>query len=103
MGIYNITYKIRLDKWLWHARFFKTRTLASRVVKSGTLRINGIKIRKGSSLTKLGDFLSFPKDNQIRTVQVLSLSDSRRSASEAITLYLDLSVENQYSLAKAKK
>jgi len=40
--------KIRIDKWLWHARFFKTRTLAAKIVSGGTVRVNGSHVKKPS-------------------------------------------------------
>jgi len=81
--------KIRLDKWLWHARFFKTRTLAAKVCKSNKVRINGTHAVKASSLVKPGDILTFPQANDIKVIKVLAPGVRRGPAVEAQTLYKD--------------
>ncbi len=80
----------RLDKWLWFARFFKSRTLASRFCASGRLRINGASVNKAHQGIRQGDVLTFPKGPHIRVVEVLGLGLRRGPASEARTLYNDL-------------
>ncbi len=82
--------KIRIDKWLWYARFFKTRTLATSLAGQGRIRVNGDKISKASVTVKTGDVLTFPKDNHIRVIEILALGARRGPASEAQSLYLDL-------------
>lgn len=82
--------KIRLDKWLWHARFFKTRGLAAEVAASGSVRINGDRVRKASQAVKPGDVLTFPKSSHVRVVQVDALGERRGPAVEAQALYTDL-------------
>lgn len=82
--------KIRLDKWLWHARFFKTRTLAGKICKGGKVRINGQHAVKASSTVKPGDVLTFPQANDIKVVKVLAPGERRGPAPEAQTLYEDL-------------
>ena len=81
---------IRADKWLWHARFFKTRTLASKVCASGHLRIAGAAVNKAHQKVRVGDVLTFPQGRQIRVVKVLALGTRRGPASEAQQLYEDL-------------
>ena len=81
--------KIRIDKWLWHARFFKTRSLAAKQVGAGHLRLNGSKISKPSQNVAPGDVLTFPQGRQIRVVEVLLIGTRRGPAPEAQTLYLD--------------
>ena len=81
---------LRLDKWLWHARFFKSRTLASTFCVSGRLRVNGTIVRKAHYPLRLGDVLTFPKGPQIRVIRVLVLGVRRGPATEARTLYEDL-------------
>ena len=81
--------KVRADKWLWYARFFKTRTLASTLCKSGKLRINSVRVGKASITVSVGDVLTFPKETDIRVIEVLSLGERRGSAPEAQTLYKD--------------
>lgn len=82
---------IRIDKWLWHARFFKTRTLAQTQVTSGKVRVNSERIGKANHNVKVGDVLTFVKANQVRIIEVLEISSRRGPATEAQTLYNDLS------------
>lgn len=81
----------RIDKWLWHARFFKSRTLARDLVKSKKLHINSLRISKPSVLVQVGDILTFPKAHDEKVIEVKAISTARRSASEAQLLYSDLS------------
>jgi ribosome-associated heat shock protein Hsp15 len=81
---------LRIDKWLWYARFFKSRTLASRLCGSGKLVLNNQFIRKAHATLKVGDKLTFPKNDDIRVIRVVALSTRRGPASEAVTLYEDL-------------
>ncbi len=81
---------IRADKWLWYARFFKTRTLASKVCASGQLRLSGSLVAKAHQKVKVGDVLTFPQGRHIRVVKVLALGSRRGPASEAQGLYEDL-------------
>ena len=80
----------RLDKWLWFARFFKSRTLASRFCASGRLRVNGTRVSKAHHGLRPGDVLTFPKGPHIRVVEVRDLGVRRGPAAEARTLYDDL-------------
>ncbi len=80
----------RLDKWLWYARFFKSRSLATRFCASGKLRINEKVIKKAHHGVHQGDVLTFPKGRDIRVVRVLGLGARRGPAPEARTLYDDL-------------
>lgn len=82
--------KARLDKWLWHARFFKTRTLAAAQVAGGHVRVNRVKVSKPSQTVRVGDTLTFPQARRIRVVRILALADRRGPASEAQGLYDDL-------------
>lgn len=82
--------KLRIDKWLWFARFYKTRGLASTMVNGGHVRVNGNKIAKASCGVGAGDTLTFPQGNQIRVVRVVQLAMRRGPAPEAQTLYEDL-------------
>ena len=77
--------KLRIDKWLWQARFFKTRTLAAKVVTGGHLRVNGEKISKASYGISIGDVLTFPQAKRIRVARVQALGDRRgpRSSTES--------------------
>jgi len=82
--------KLRLDKWLWQARFFKTRSLAAREVSAGHVRINGDKTDKPARAVGLGDVLTFPQARRVRVVRIEALGARRGPASEAQTLYTDL-------------
>ncbi|MGH1354289.1 MAG: RNA-binding S4 domain-containing protein [Thalassovita sp.] len=84
------TPKLRVDKWLWFARFYKTRGLASSKVTGGHIRVNGSKIAKASYGVAAGDVLTLPQGNQIRVVKVVELGTRRGPAPEAQTLYEDL-------------
>ncbi|SEO86657.1 heat shock protein Hsp15 [Salinihabitans flavidus] len=83
--------KLRVDKWLWQARFFKTRSLAAKVISGGHLRINGARASKPAHGIVPGDVLTFPQAKVVRVVQVCELGTRRGPAAEAQTLYTDLS------------
>lgn len=80
----------RIDKWLWHARFFKTRGMATDLVASGRVRVNGERIAKAAYGIQTGDTLTFPQARRIRVVAVKSLSKRRGPAPEAQALYDDM-------------
>ena len=84
---------LRMDKWLWQARFFKTRALASRVCTGGRVRVDGVKISKAHFAARPGQVLTFPQGRRIRVVRVIALGVRRGSAKEARLLYEDLSDE----------
>ena len=81
----------RLDKWLWCARFFKSRALANKAVGGGKLRLSGKVVAKSHQLVRPGDVLTFPQGPHIRVVKVLFLAERRGPAPEAQLLYEDLS------------
>lgn len=81
---------LRVDKWLWQARFFKSRALAAELAESGHLRINGQPTRKPGHAVAAGDVLTFAQGNRIRVVRVTALGYRRGPAGEAQTLYDDL-------------
>jgi len=81
---------LRLDKWLWHARFCKSRTLAAKLAGAGKVRIAGAPVFKAHHAVKPGDVLTFPLGPHIRTVRVLALGERRGPAPEARRLYEDL-------------
>ena len=80
----------RLDKWLWRARFFKTRTLAAKLCNGGHVRSGGNAISKAHHQVRIGDVLTFAQGRYIRVVKVLALGARRGPASEARALYEDL-------------
>jgi len=82
---------LRLDKWLWYARFFKTRTQATKLIQCGKLRLNGDIITKPHRAASVGSILTFPKAKNIRVIKIVKLGQRRGPASEATSLYEDLS------------
>lgn len=78
--------KLRIDKWLWAARFYKTRTLASEEIDKGRVRINGVAVKPAREV-KAGDLLQVRTGVIIRSVTVLGVSDKRGSASIAALLF----------------
>jgi ribosome-associated heat shock protein Hsp15 len=81
---------LRLDKWFWHARFFKSRSLASKFCQSGKARVNGDTIRKAHYMVRCGDTLTFPIGTNVRVVKIVALGSRRGPAPEAQGLYEDL-------------
>jgi ribosome-associated heat shock protein Hsp15 len=81
---------LRLDKWLWHARFARTRSLAARLVAEARFRINGNPTDKAHHAVRPGDVLTFPLGPHIRVIKVLGLGLRRGPAPEARQLYEDL-------------
>jgi len=82
--------KLRVDKWLWQARFFKTRSLAAKLVSAGHLRVNGERAVKPAQAVGPGDVLTFPQGRQVRVVRIVALGERRGPAPEAQALYEDL-------------
>jgi ribosome-associated heat shock protein Hsp15 len=90
----------RLDKWLWHARFYKSRTLATGACCAGRIRVNGERVLKAHHPIKSGDVLTFPLGPHIRIVRVLGIAARRSSPAEARLLYEDLAPPG-YALTEA--
>ncbi|MDI1277069.1 S4 domain-containing protein [Methylobacter sp.] len=89
---------IRLDKWLWTARFFKTRKLAAEAISGGKIHVNDQRTKPGKEV-KVGAMLSISKDNYRWDVTIVAINGQRRSAKEAVLLY----EESAESLAKREK
>lgn len=81
---------LRLDKWLWHARFCRTRVLAAELAAAGKVRIAGAAVFKAHYAVRPGDVLTFPLGPHIRTIKVLALGERRGPAPVARLLYEDL-------------
>jgi len=80
----------RLDKWLWQARFFKSRTLAAKVVTARRVRVNQEVVAKTHHKLRVGDVLTFAQGGAVRVVRVRAFAATRGSATLARTLYDDL-------------
>ena len=91
----------RLDKWLWSARFFKSRALATKLLSAGRVRLSGKVVTKSNQLVKKNDVLTFPQGAFIRVIKVLFFAERRGPAPEAQLLFEDLSpIEQQKEAAK---
>jgi ribosome-associated heat shock protein Hsp15 len=84
----------RLDKWLWFARFAKTRTLAAKLVASGFVRLNGQRTDNAAKAVAVGDVITIALTRATLVVRVEGLGERRGPAPEARQLYLDLSQDN---------
>ena len=91
---------IRLDKWLWAARFYKTRSLSSKAISTGKVLLNGLKT-KPSRIVNLQDELKIKKGKLSWLIIIISLSDRRGSANIAATLYKESqsSIENRQQIS----
>lgn len=90
--------KVRLDKWLWAARFFKTRSLAKAAIDGGKVHLAGQRVKVSKEIT-VGDTLQIRQGFDEKVIQVLQLSEQRRGAPEAQLLYQ----ETADSLAKREE
>lgn len=89
---------VRLDKWLWAARFYKTRAVAREMIEGGKVHYNGQR-SKPSKLVELNAVLTLRQGNDERTVKILAITEQRRPATEASQLY----EETAESIAKREK
>jgi ribosome-associated heat shock protein Hsp15 len=80
----------RIDKWLWCARFFRSRTLAAKACHDGRIRVSGQASAKAHHAVKVGDVLTFPLGPNIRVVRVMALAMRRGPPAEARSLYQEL-------------
>ena len=94
---------LRVDKYLWFARFFKTRSLATKRANGGRIRVNGNKIKKSNDPVRVGDILTLAQGDQIRVIRVLDLGTRRGPAQEAQNLYEDITPKEDADEAKNDK
>ena len=80
------TGKVRLDKWLWAARFFKTRSLAATAIEAGKVEVNGERAKR-AKLLQAGDSVAVRLGPYSHQLKVLALSERRGPASAAVRLY----------------
>ncbi|AJC67968.1 ribosome-associated heat shock protein Hsp15 [Dickeya zeae] len=95
---------VRLDKWLWAARFYKTRAMAREMIDGGKVHYNGQRSKPGK-LVELDAEITLRQGNDTRTVMVRAISDQRRPAAQAQALYEETpqSIEKREKLAQARK
>lgn len=94
--------RVRIDKWLWAARFFKTRTLAARACELGRIKSNG-QAAKASREVRAGDLLDVKNDGGDFQVQVLALSEMRGPAAVAQMLYRETEASRELRLKLAEE
>lgn len=86
----EIRERLRVDKWLWHARFARSRTLAARLVSEGHVRIDGKRADDPAKAVRIGSVLTLALPQGVRVVEVLQLAEKRGGAPLASTFYRDL-------------
>jgi ribosome-associated heat shock protein Hsp15 len=94
--------RVRIDKWLWAARFFKTRSLAARACELGRIESNG-QLAKAARDVRVGDLLKVKNDSGDFQVQVLALSEMRGPAAVAQTLYRETEASRELRLKAAEE
>jgi ribosome-associated heat shock protein Hsp15 len=96
--------KMRLDKWLWCARFYKTRNLAIEAIKTGKISVNQVRA-KPSRQVQVGDHVIIRRGAFTFNVELLALSSARKSAREAMLLYREDqdSIDKREELARQMK
>ena len=77
----------RLDKWLFHARFYRTRSLAQAAASAGRVRLNGVRVEKPGHAVKPGDVVTLGRGAGIVAVRILALAERRGPANKARNLY----------------
>ena len=93
---------LRLDKWLWYARFFKTRSAASKAISGGRFRLDGMIMTKPHRQALSGQVLTFVQGDRVRVVKILALGGRRGPAVEAELLYKDLAPVKDLMANKAQ-
>lgn len=86
--------RLRLDRWLWHVRACKTRTLAAAQIAGGGVRVNGQPCRKPGRPVGPGDVVTFAAGRRVLVYEVVAIGSRRGPAAEAATLYRDLSPQS---------
>ncbi len=80
----------RLDKWLWHARLVKSRSLAAKLIEFGCIRVNRQRTVKAAATVKCGDVLTATLRGQVRVIEIRGLGERRGPPAEAQALYAEL-------------
>ena len=92
--------KIRLDKWLWAARFYKTRSIATDMINGGKVHYNGQRC-KASKTVEVGALVKFRKGDDDVTVEIVELTDKRQNFTIAQTLYQETEQSIQHREAES--
>ncbi|WP_417683646.1 RNA-binding S4 domain-containing protein [Pseudidiomarina aquimaris] len=92
---------VRLDKWLWAARFYKTRSLARQMVQSGKVQVDGQRPKPAKTIS-VGQLIKLKKGYDVMEVEVLELSDQRRGAPEAQRLYAETEASKERRAREAE-
>ena len=79
--------KVRIDKWLWWARFFKTRSLAAKKISNGAVRVNSQRVSKPSAEVTIDDVLTLKQEKIVQVIRVVSLGQRRESHEKAKKMY----------------
>jgi len=79
--------RMRIDKWLWHARFYRSRVLAQEAAASGLLRLNGQRVEKASAGVQPGDVVTLPRGREVLAVRIEAVALRRGPSSDARKLY----------------
>lgn len=93
----------RIDVWLWHARFYKTRSLAAKMVRGGKVRLNGNLCKKSSTIVSPGDILTYIRVDDIYIAKVVDIGIRRGPAPEAQLLYEDLTPAKEVNKNEPRK
>lgn len=99
-----LQHNVRLDKWLWAARFYKTRSIAKEMIEGGKVHYNGQRT-KPSKIVEVGAKIKLRQGSDEKTVIIQAISQQRRSANEAQYLYLETqqSIIKRENIAQARK
>lgn len=98
------TEQIRLDKWLWAARFYKTRAIAKQMIDGGKVFYNGQRTKSGKAVA-IGDSIKIRQSFEEKEIKIIALADKRKDATFAYTLYKETvqSIETREKNALARK
>ena len=86
----NASEEQRLDRWLWHARFVKSRSLAAKLIEEGCIRVNRQRVVKAATCVRCGDVLTASLHGRVRVIEILAIGHRRGPPSEAQALYSEL-------------
>jgi ribosome-associated heat shock protein Hsp15 len=90
----NASAEQRLDKWLWYARFVKSRSVAAKLIEEGYIRVNRQRVVKAATSVRCGDILTATLYGRVRVIEILAIGHHRGPPSEAQALYSELTSGN---------